>query len=93
MKSVINIGVLGDFDLQKTSHPAINDSLRHAARHLSIEAAITWLPTPSLLADHQQQSLAQFDYLWASSGSPESPPGLIAGIRLARELEKPFIGT
>ena len=94
MTRTINIGILGEFDPNKISHPATNDSISHAAKHLSIEANITWLPTPSLLTEKGQKSLVQFDCLWASSGSPyQSTNGMIKGIQIARELDKPFIGT
>jgi CTP synthase (UTP-ammonia lyase) len=94
MKRKINIGILGDFDPNKISHPATNSSIRHAAKYLSLEAHITWIPTPSLLTETGQKSLLQFDGLWASPGSPyQSTDGMIRGIRIARELDRPFIGN
>lgn len=94
MSHKINIGILGDYDPHKISHSATNDSIHHAAKHLSIEANITWLPTPSLLIGKGQKSLVQFDCLWASSGSPyQSTDGMIKGIQIAREVDKPFIAT
>lgn len=94
MKPTLDIGIIGDFDLNKTSHPATNDALHHATKYLSIGANITWLPTPSFLTERGQKSLANFDCLWASSGSPYlSMEGALNGIRIARELDKPFIGT
>ena len=94
MKRKIDVGVLGDFDPNKISHPATNDAIHHAAKYLSVEANITWIPTPSLLTAEGQKSLAEFDCLWASSGSPyQSTPGMIKGIQVARELDRPFIGT
>jgi CTP synthase (UTP-ammonia lyase) len=94
MKHTVNIGIMGDFDPNKTSHPATNNAIAHAARYLSIEANVTWLPTPSLLTEKGQQSLAKFDCVWASSGSPfKSIGGMLQGIRIARRMDKPFIGT
>jgi CTP synthase (UTP-ammonia lyase) len=94
VKSTIRIGVLGDFDPNKYSHPTTNDAIHHAAKHLSIEAHISWISTPSLLTDPGQKSLAQFDGLWASSGSPyQSMSGMIKGIQTARLLDRPFVGT
>jgi CTP synthase len=94
MKHTINIGILGDFDPNKISHPATIDSIHHAAKHLSIDANIVWVPTLSLLTEKGQQSLVRFDCFWASSGSPyQSMHGMIKGIQMARELDKPFIGT
>ncbi len=94
MKSSINIGVMGDFDPGKTSHPAINQAIQHAARLLKTEANVRWLPTPSLLTEKGLKSLSEFDGLWASSGSPYvSMDGMLRGIRTARQSGKPFIGT
>ena len=94
IKRIINVGILGDFDPNKISHPATNDAIRHAAKYLTVEANITWIPTPSLLTGERQKSLAVFDCLWASSGSPyQSTAGMIKGIQIAREMDRPFIGT
>jgi CTP synthase (UTP-ammonia lyase) len=94
MKRTIKIGVIGDFDSNKISHPATNAAIRHAAKYLSIEASITWIPTPSLLTAKGQKYLAEFDGLWASPGSPyQSADGMVQGIQIARELDRPFTGT
>ncbi len=94
MKPSINIGIMGDFDPAKTSHPAINQAIQHAARPLKTEARVSWLPTPSLLSEKGQKDLSEFDGLWASSGSPYlSMDGMLQGIRIARQSGKPFIGT
>jgi CTP synthase (UTP-ammonia lyase) len=94
MKHNISIGVLGDFDPGKVSHPATNAAIRHAAKYLSVEAGITWLPTLTLSTAEGQNKLAQFDCLWASSGSPyKSAEGAIKAIRFARETDRPFLGT
>jgi CTP synthase (UTP-ammonia lyase) len=94
MKRTINVGVLGDFDPGKPSHPATNAAIQHAAKYLSVEASITWLPTPTLLTAKGQDELAQSDCLWASSGSLyKSAQGAIKAIKFAREMEYSFIGT
>jgi CTP synthase (UTP-ammonia lyase) len=93
-KKTVSIGIIGDFDRTKTSHPATNNALRHAADHLGVRVSIAWIPTPSLLAEEGLGRLEQFDGLWASSGSPyQSAEGALRGIRRARELGRPFIGT
>ena len=90
----IRIGIIGDFDPSKTSHPATVEAIHHAAGRLSIETQIAWLPTPSILTGEGQERLKECDCIWASSGSPyESMDGMIRGIEIARELDKPFIGT
>jgi CTP synthase len=94
MKRAINIGIIGDYNPEKISHPATNKSIRHAAKQLTVEANIKWLPTPSFLTDEGQKSLTRYDCIWASAGSPyQSMDGAIKGIQMARELDKPFIGT
>ena len=94
MKRTINVGILGDFDPGKISHPATNAAIRHAAKYLAVDARITWLPTLSLMAAVEQNGLARFDCLWASSGSPyKSGEGVLESIKLAREKDYPFIGT
>lgn len=94
MKRVISIGIIGDYNPKKISHPATNEAIKHAAKQLTIEADINWLPTPSFLPNEGQKRLANFDCIWAASGSPyQSSDGAIEGIKIARELDKPFIST
>ena len=94
MKHTIRIGILGDFNTNKLSHRATNASILHAAKELSIEADISWIPTPSLLDKEKQLGLAKFDCMWASSGGPyQSTEGMLKGIQAARKMDKPFFGT
>jgi CTP synthase (UTP-ammonia lyase) len=94
MKKQIKIGIIGDYDAGRQSHQATVDSILHAAARLELEAGITWLPTPALLTEKIQKSLRRFDALWASPGSPyRSMEGALTGIRIARELDRPFVGT
>ena len=94
MSETIDIGIIGDFDPNRPSHQATNNALHHAAHHLSTKLNIDWLPTESLLGSQGQQGLGQFGGLWASPGSPyHSLEGALMGIRFARELNRPFLGT
>jgi CTP synthase (UTP-ammonia lyase) len=93
VKQIINIGILGDFDPQKQSHLATSSAIRHAAKHLSVEAKTTWIPTSSLLNENVYKELENYDCLWASPGFPVSTDGMIKGIQIARELDKPFLGN
>jgi CTP synthase (UTP-ammonia lyase) len=94
MNRKIKVGIMGDFDPAKTSHPATIESIHHGAKFLSTAADIAWLPTPALLTEEAQERLSHFDCLWASAGSPyQSEEGMIKGIQIARELDKPFIAT
>jgi CTP synthase (UTP-ammonia lyase) len=90
-KSKINIGIIGDYDAKKTSHTATNEAIRHTAAYLGIEVEINWLSTTLFL---EKMQLEPFKAFWASPGSPyQSLEGAIKGIRLARENDRPFIGT
>ena len=91
---IARIGILGDFNPEYRSHHATNASLRHAATALGCEIDATWVPTPSLLDADSAEMLASFDGLWASPGSPyQSMDGMLAGIRLARVGNRPFVAT
>jgi len=90
----VKIGIIGDFDKKKPSHIATNDAIRHASSHLKIPVEITWLSTPSFLEVSGQNALKHYDGIWISPGSPyESLEGVLSGIQLAREMNKPLIGT
>ena len=94
MSTIIKIGIIGDFDEKKPSHIATNDAIRHASNHLKIRTDINWVPTSSFLEDSGQNVLKQYDGIWISPGSPYvSFEGVLSGIRLSREMNKPLIGT
>ena len=90
----IRIGVLGDFNPEYHSHRATNASLQHAAKALAREVETTWVPTPSLLDPSALETLAEYDGLWGSPGSPyQSMDGILAGIQFARARNRPFVAT
>jgi len=90
----IRIGILGDFNPEYHSHLATNTSLQHAARALGWQVESAWVPTPSLLDVGVDKTLARFDGLWISPGSPyKSMAGMLAGIRHARLGNWPLIAT
>jgi CTP synthase (UTP-ammonia lyase) len=94
MSQTLEIGVIGDYDQSKPSHQATNQALQHAASRSSAVVNITWLPTPSFLIDASQPRFEPFDGIWVSPGSPyQSMAGAIRGIRTAREMNLPLIGT
>jgi CTP synthase (UTP-ammonia lyase) len=94
MSKIIRVRIIGDYDPPKISHPATNEAILHAAKSLSIETDIAWLSTSSMLTQKGRQQLQEADAIWASSGSPyASMDGMIKGIQIARELDRPFIGT
>lgn len=91
---MIKVGILGDFNPDYRSHHATDASLRHAAKALGTEVEASWVPTLSLLEPGFEATLEEFDGLWASAGSPyKSMNGMLAGIRLARSRNRPFVAT
>ena len=92
--AAIRVGILGDFNPEYHSHLATNASLQHAARALGLVVTSEWVPTPSLLDAGTERTLARFDALWISPGSPYiSMAGMLAGIQRARLGNWPFIAT
>ena len=88
------IGILGDFSPEYHSHLATNASLQHAAQAVGRCVESEWIPTPSLLEPGTDNTLARFDGLWISPGSPyKSMAGMLAGIERARLGNWPLIGT
>ena len=94
MKKQINIGIIGDFDAKKVSHPATMEAIEHAVSYMSVKTTVTWLPTTSFLDKEATKILKRYDAIWASSGAPyRSMEGALKAIRAARETGKPFIAT
>jgi CTP synthase (UTP-ammonia lyase) len=90
MDNLIKIGIIGDYEETKPSHRATENALRHSAASLSLQIALTWLPTPSLAGG----DMAGYDALFCAPGSPyQSCAGALTAIRYARENNIPFIGT
>jgi CTP synthase (UTP-ammonia lyase) len=94
MNQALYIGIIGDYDESKPSHQATNRALNHAAKKLDVVVNITWLSTPSFLIESNEPRLKKFDGILVSPGSPyKSMAGAIKGIRTAREMNIPLIGT
>jgi CTP synthase (UTP-ammonia lyase) len=92
MSSVIEIGIIGDYD-GRPSHIATNESIKHCATKLGLRLESKWISTDSL-KDGAREKLNQFDGLWCAPGSPyKSLLGAINAIQYARENNYPFIGT
>jgi len=90
---LIKIGIIGDFDLERPSHKATNEALKHCANYLEINLELQWLSTESLERD-VDKSIRKFDGLWCAPGSPyKSMNGALNAIQFARENNYPFIGT
>jgi len=92
VKNNVRIGIIGDFNPDYPSHIATNEAINHTGEAMGISIEVEWLPTRSL--EKQPASLAQFDALWCSPGSPYlSMEGALQAIRFAREQDYPFLGT
>ncbi len=89
----LRIGVIGEFNAEKVSHPETNAALRHAAARLSTEIDVDWVATDGLTAETAPDRLAAYDGLFAPPGFPANLAGGLEGIRYARESGKPFAGT
>jgi CTP synthase (UTP-ammonia lyase) len=90
----VRIGIIGDFNPEYRSHHATNSALEHAANRLGVDVETVWLPTPALSGRGVDEILANYDGLWAASGSPyDSLDGALAAIQFARTRNWPFVGT
>jgi CTP synthase (UTP-ammonia lyase) len=94
MNQPLKVGIIGDLDRTSRFRTTCNEALQHAASILSVSVNSTWLPTPSLTDRSGIATLKQFDALWCGPGSPyKSMDGALEGVRFAREMGWPFIGT
>jgi CTP synthase (UTP-ammonia lyase) len=88
----IEIGIIGDYQKGWGSHDEIESSIGHSAAQLGMRVEFTWVPTRDL--ERREIDLTQFAGLWCSSGSPyRSLNGALMGIKFAREMRVPFLGT
>ena len=94
MTDAVSIGILGDYDAQSPTLPAVEKSLQHAAAKLNQALEAEWISTPSLLEPGAPKKLESFDGIWAAPGSPyKSFDGMLKGIEFARRRDWPFLGT
>jgi CTP synthase (UTP-ammonia lyase) len=94
VSDAVRIGVLGDYDPESPTLPAIDKSLQHASAKLNLAIESQWIPTPSLVQPNAQRMLESFDGIWAAPGSPyKSFDGMLKGIEFARHRDWPFLGT
>ena len=94
MTKSISIGIIGDFNPEKPSHIATDAALKHAADFLSLNVKTEWLGTGNLRRKSVKDTIGQYQGLFAAPGTPYFfADGAIKGIRLAREMNIPFLGT
>jgi CTP synthase (UTP-ammonia lyase) len=91
---MVKIGIIGDFDPQRTYHVATNKALSHAAVSLNRKLTPAWIPTRELEDWSKIDRLDPYAGFLCSPGSPyQSMAGALNGIRFARENDRPFMGT
>jgi CTP synthase (UTP-ammonia lyase) len=85
--------LVGDFDPSVVAHQAIPLALRLGAERASISVAPNWVHTADLARDGIE-SLCGFRGIWCVPASPYADTEAALGaIRLARESDRPFLGT
>ena len=90
----LKIGIVGDFNPQFHTHPAIERALWHAADRVAVGIEARWVPTPSVTRENAVEVLSSYDGVWLSPGSPyKSMEGALESVRFARERNWPFVGT
>lgn len=94
MNAHVSIGVVGDYNPEFHTHPAIAKALNHSGAKLGTFVGVEWLPTPSLAQPGSEKMLERFDGLIAAPGSPyRSFAGMLRAIEFARTRKWPFSGT
>jgi len=87
------IGIIGDYNQGYTGHRDTCEALDAAGLRTGVDVGYEWVATDAIEAAGPS-IIDAFDGLWASPGSPyKSMDGALAGIRYAREHDRPFIGT
>ncbi|MCI0606869.1 hypothetical protein L0156_28125 [bacterium] len=89
----VRIAIIGDYEPAWSHHVTINESLRHAATHLSIPIEPEWIGT-DVIGTQGTGNLDSFEGIWCASGSPyKSMEGALSAIRFARERLRAFFAT
>jgi CTP synthase (UTP-ammonia lyase) len=89
----IAVGVIGDFQANFPPHLATEAALEHAAATLGVPLKVSWLGTLDL-CEVTPEELTRYDALLCAPGSPyRSLEGALRAVRIARELDRPFLGT
>jgi CTP synthase (UTP-ammonia lyase) len=91
VKSIVRVGLIGDFDSSVPAHQAIPLALKNAGEQSGVQAAVEWVPTDEISSTGR---LSRFDGIWCVPASPyRSMDGALLSIRYARENQIPFLGT
>ena len=87
------IGLIGDFDPDKTAHRAIGECFKLAQAGQARPIEPVWLPTEEVLPGGER-TLETLGGLWCVPGSPyRSTDGALWAIQHARTRKIPFLGT
>jgi CTP synthase (UTP-ammonia lyase) len=89
---MLQVGIIGDYDATEPTHTATSAAIVQAGDSLGELTGVSWIST-TLLA-HDTTLLDACDAIVASPGTPYADfDGALAGIRYAREYQRPFLGT
>ncbi len=92
MAGTVRVGIVGDYDPGRVSHPATKGALEHASRTSGVAVEAEWLATASL-EQRAAEQLDSFDAVFCAPGDYESSAGALEAIRSMRESSTPFLGT
>lgn len=93
LKAHARIALIGDRHPDVIAHTAIPLALEIAGRSTNIRVEWEWVHT-STIPDKPAGRLAGFDGIWCVPASPyANTAGALAAIRMARESQRPFLGT
>ncbi len=92
MAGTLRVGIVGDRDPDRVSHPATEEALEHAVGASGVAMDYEWLATKTL-ERRAAERLDSFDAVFCAPGDYESPEGAIGIVRAAREGGAPFLGT
>jgi len=88
------IALIGERDLSKRAHAAIEASLALYQRLAAPAFAFRWVSTAEVAASAPERLLSSAAGVWCVPGSPyETTDGALQAIRYARENHRPFLGT
>ena len=93
MDALLKIGIIGDFDVSRSSQVKTGESLDHVSRELSVDINTVWLPTAVKDNRTITEELSDMDAVWAGPGDYENPETAIRAIKYCREGYKPFFAT
>ena len=93
MTKSISVGIIGDFNPDKLSHPSTDTSIKHAADFLGLDVKTEWLGTGNLRRKSVKDTIGQYQGLLAAPTPYFFVDGAVKGICLAREMNIPFLGT